>query len=87
MRNYSEIEQQIRGVLQELEISDNPHSLDREADLYDAGMTSLASVRLMLALENAFDLEYPDELLQREYFSSVRAISKCIYQILTGEQV
>jgi acyl carrier protein len=33
-------------------------TLSDDADLYEAGMTSHASVNVMLALEDAFDLEF-----------------------------
>jgi len=36
-------------------------TLTDESDLYQAGLTSHASVTLMLALEEAFDVEIPDE--------------------------
>ena len=39
--------------------------------LYEAGMTSHASVNVMLALEDAFDVEFPDEMLKRSVFESV----------------
>ena len=56
-------------------------SLDDEADLYQAGMTSHASVNLMLALEEAFDIEFPDRLLRRQTFESIRAISAAIDEL------
>ena len=37
-----------------------------DADLYQAGMTSHASVNVMLALEDHFDVEFPDRMLTRE---------------------
>jgi acyl carrier protein len=53
-------------------------SLGDEADLYQAGMTSHASVNLMLALEAAFDVEFPDAMLKRSVFQSVRSISDAL---------
>ncbi|MGD0196632.1 MAG: acyl carrier protein [Solirubrobacteraceae bacterium] len=47
-------------------------------DLYVAGMTSHASVNLMLALEDAFDLEFPDSMLRRGVFTSVDSIAEAI---------
>ena len=41
-------------------------ALAEDADLYEAGMTSHASVNVMLALEDAFDVEFPDRMLKRE---------------------
>ena len=46
--------------------------------LYEAGMTSHASVNVMLALEDAFDIEFPDEMLKRSVFESVASISEAL---------
>ena len=48
--------------------------LSDEDDLYAMGLTSHASVNVMLALEDAFDLEFPDAMLRRSTFSSISAI-------------
>lgn len=53
-------------------------SLGDDADLYEAGMTSHASVNLMLALEGAFDIEFPDAMLRRNVFESVSAIGDAL---------
>ncbi len=53
-------------------------------DLYAAGLTSLASVNVMLALEDAFGVELPDRLLQRATFGSVAAISAAIVAVRAG---
>ena len=50
-------------------------TLARDADLYEAGMTSHASVNVMLALEEEFDVEFPDEMLTRSAFESINSIS------------
>lgn len=49
--------------------------------LYEAGMTSHASVNVMLALEDAFDIEFPDEMLKRSVFESVASISEALAQL------
>ena len=51
-------------------------------DLYRAGLTSHASVNLMLALEDAFDIEFPERMLKRQTFESVAAISDAISDLL-----
>jgi acyl carrier protein len=56
-------------------------TLANDADLYDAGLTSHATVNLMLALEEAFDVEFPDALLRRRTFSSVDAIVEALAEI------
>jgi acyl carrier protein len=43
-------------------------------DLYAAGLTSLASVNVMLALEGEFDVEFPDQMLNRSMFTSISTI-------------
>jgi acyl carrier protein len=53
-------------------------SLPDDADLYQAGMTSHASVGLMLALEDAFEVEFPDAMLKRSVFESVSAIAEAL---------
>jgi acyl carrier protein len=53
-------------------------ALDDDADLYQAGMTSHASVNLMLALESAFDVEFPDAMLKRSVFQSVASITDAL---------
>ncbi len=56
-------------------------TLSESADLYEAGMTSFASVDLMLGLEEAFDVEFPDSMLTRKTFASLKAISEAVDQL------
>jgi acyl carrier protein len=56
-------------------------TLADEASLYEAGMTSHASVNVMLALEDTFDVEFPDEMLKRSVFESVASISAALAQL------
>lgn len=41
-------------------------------------MTSHASVNVMIALEDALDLEFPDSMLKRSAFASVAAIAEAV---------
>jgi acyl carrier protein len=50
-------------------------------DLYAAGLTSFAAVQLMLALEEAFDIEFPERMLNRRSFASMDAIAACIDEL------
>jgi len=54
-----------------------------EDDLYQAGMTSHASVNVMLALEDEFDIEFPEPMLRKSTFESVAAIRIALAE-LTG---
>lgn len=53
-----------------------------DADLYEAGMTSHASVNVMLALEDHFDVEFPDRMLTSNVFGSIASIEVAIAQLL-----
>lgn len=55
--------------------------LAADADLYRAGMSSFASVQLMLALEEAFDIEFPESMLSPRTFSSLTAIQTAVSQL------
>ena len=54
-------------------------------DLYQAGMTSHASVQVMLALEDEFDVEFPDAMLKRSVFESIANMAHAI-STLTSEE-
>ena len=58
--------------------------LSDDDDLYQAGMTSHASVNVMLALEDHFDVEFPDSMLKRSVFESVAAIAAALTQLQAG---
>jgi len=47
-------------------------------DLWDLGMTSVNSVGVMLAVEDVLGIEFPEEALSRETFSSVRRIGEVV---------
>lgn len=60
-------------------------TLKDQDDLYAAGLTSHATVNLMLGLEERFDVEFPDRLLRRKTFESVDAIRSAVTELL-GER-
>jgi len=57
------------------------NSLSDDADLYEAGMTSHASVNVMLGLEDHFDIEFPDHMLKRSVFESIGAIASALNEL------
>lgn len=76
-------ESTIREVLAEhARLNTDAAALQRLDDLYAAGMTSHASVNVMLALEDAFDIEFPDELLRRSTFTSIGSIDEAVTGLL-----
>jgi acyl carrier protein len=56
--------------------------LTEESDLWNAGMDSIASVSVMVSVEDAFDITFPDELLTREVFKSASAIAAAVRLLL-----
>lgn len=51
-------------------------------DLFQAGMTSHASVNVMLALEDAFDTEFPEAMLRKSTFSSVVSLREALEELV-----
>ncbi len=72
----------IRRILREHgRLSVDTESLAVDADLYQAGLTSHASVNVMLALEGEFEVEFPDHMLRRGVFSSIAAIRAALEEL------
>ncbi|QDL55816.1 acyl carrier protein [Rhodoferax aquaticus] len=79
----NDLESRIRTVLAAHgRLSQDAQTLARDADLQQAGMTSHASVNVMLGLEGEFDVEFPDHMLSRSVFSSVASISAALQQLI-----
>ncbi len=77
------MESEIREILSEhARLPVEMSSLDDGADLYQAGMTSHASVSVMLALEDTFDIEFPESMLRKTTFESVSAISAALASLV-----
>jgi acyl carrier protein len=75
----------IRAILKEHgRLSADVVALADDSDLYQAGMTSHASVNVMLALEGKFDVEFPDRMLRRGVFGSVASIRAAIEELTAG---
>ena len=56
-------------------------TLDNKQDLYAAGLTSFAAVQLMLAIEDRFDIEFSESMLNRRSFASIDAIAGCLHEL------
>jgi len=77
------IDARIRAVLaRHGRLAQDAENLAEATDLYQAGLTSHASVNVMLALESAFDVEFPDQMLTRSVFSSIGAIRSALSQLI-----
>lgn len=77
----------IRAILAKaVEMPNGVGGLMATTDLYEAGMTSFGSVQLMLALEEAFDVEFPERMLNRRLFATLSGIEAALSELL-GDKV
>lgn len=69
----------IREALQQFGRLSRPVAeLGDDADLFSAGFTSHATVNVMLAIEDALGIEFPDELLNRSTFTSIDTLANAV---------
>jgi acyl carrier protein len=84
MSDNHPLDTQIRAVLKDhARLGLDVQRIELDTDLYQAGMTSHASVNVMLALEGAFDVEFPDHMLKRNVFNSIRSIRAALSELVT----
>src|SRR5689334_3387741 len=77
----------IRQVLREHgRLAVDVESLTDDSSLYDAGLTSHASVNLMLALEERFNVEFPERMLRRGAFGSIAAIRAGLDELIGADR-
>jgi acyl carrier protein len=75
--------EQIRLILANVgKLAIDPGQLDEDADLYDAGLTSLNTVSVMLALEDEYNVEFEESMLNRSTFQSIGALADALEQLL-----
>jgi acyl carrier protein len=78
-----DVTQAIRSILQAHgRLAVDVGTLEDHADLYEAGLTSYASVNLMLALEDHFEVEFSDQMMRRGAFASIAAIRSGLGQLI-----
>lgn len=85
MNADTDVVERIRRVLKEHgRLTTESDRLAVTDDLYEAGMTSHASVNVMLALEGEFEIEFPDHMLNRNVFDSIASIEGAVGQLRAG---
>jgi acyl carrier protein len=80
------VAQEIRSIVQSRVPGFARLDLGQSEDLYRAGMTSHATVTVMLALEEAFGIEFPEQMLRRSTFASFAAIEEAVLELLEAER-
>ena len=85
MTTLLDAETAIRRVLRDHgRLAVDTDKLGVDTDLYQSGMTSHASVNVMLALEGEFDVEFPDHMLKRNVFRSIRSIERALQELIAA---
>lgn len=69
-------------VIREAQLSMDAQQISDTLSLDDAGITSLARMNIILALEDRFQITFPDEIMTRNNFASIAAISKTVDGVL-----
>jgi len=59
-------------------------TLSDDDDLFEAGMTSHASVNVMLALESDYDIEFPERMLSRAVFRTIGTLRAAVAELCDG---
>jgi acyl carrier protein len=73
---------EIRTIVEEhARLPQGIDELSDESDLFQAGMTSHASLSVMLALEDEFGIEFPDRMLKRNVFGSIASIRSALTEL------
>lgn len=80
------MEEKLRAILEEAgRLAVPVAGLGVGDDLFAAGLSSLATVNVMLAVEDEFGVEFPDSLLNRRSFGSIAALMDALSH-LQGQQ-
>lgn len=78
--------EQIKAILkQHGQLPVDAMTLDNNTDLYTVGLKSFAVVQVMLALEGAFDVEFPESMLVRRTFASVTSIEAAVKELVSAK--
>lgn len=78
-----DLTQLIRTVLADHgRLAADVETLTDSSSLYEAGLTSHASVNVMLALEDEFDVEFPERFLKRTTFESIENLRAALSDLV-----
>ncbi len=78
------MDEEIRKVLAEHgKLAVDAGIIGEDEDLYRAGLTSHASINVMLGLEDAFDVEFPQHMLRKKTFESIASIRAALSELVS----
>jgi acyl carrier protein len=70
-----------RVIAENGQLAVDPASITEDTDLYRAGMSSLSTVNVMMALEEEFSVEFPNDMLQARTFQCLASIRSALEQL------
>ncbi|MDE1182615.1 acyl carrier protein [Paraburkholderia sp.] len=77
---------ELRRILAETACLEVPvDTLTDQSDLYAAGLSSLGTVRVMMALEDEFGIQIPGELITHSLFQSIDFLADTMSQLVHHE--
>jgi len=80
--------EEIRKIVDEVAGLNVPiASLRDRDDLYAAGLSSISTIGLMLAIEGRFNIEIPDEMVTRDLFKSIEALARAVAAVQRDSKV
>lgn len=76
----------LRSILSENACLHVPVETLTDSDsLYDAGLSSLGTVRVMLAVEDAFGIEIPGELISFDLFLCIDSLASSLAPLMSND--
>jgi acyl carrier protein len=80
------VEERVRSVLETHGRLGSPVAeLGPDDDLFRCGLTSHASINVMLGLEDEFDVEFPERLLRKATFATVGAMVAAVEELVGAD--
>ena len=62
-------------------------SVSDVTNLDEAGLTSLARINMIIAIEERYEITFDDELLTRENFKNIQSISRLVKNLVSKGQL
>jgi acyl carrier protein len=71
-------------IIRVLDLEIEPEEIDSQAQLFGGGLglNSMATIEIIVGLEEEFEIEVPDEDLRVELFDSVQAMADYVESVL-----
>lgn len=79
---HANIESEIIGFLR-MTVFDSSVRIERDTDLFVAGLDSIALLKLLLFIEKHYAVHVPEETITEERISSVKNCAALVYSLLT----